>query len=228
MPKFVFDLVENIALQATMQGGYVPKQEIVRMLGIASAELFNHFLGRSDERKPGPHVGLNTRSTMALSPFMRRQDYSTTPSPPGTLPLSDGQFRLPTGCAYIDYYDMPGAITVAQVEGAALRLRRFDPIAGPTPSYPLVTTVENGEKQIYPADTQRVSVQYYAIPPTPVYAESYDATGLATYDDAASVDVGWGREHHPELVERTLRLLAQATRDGQLAQTANALTQENR
>jgi hypothetical protein len=226
LPKFVYDLVEKAALQATMQGGYVAKEEIATMLGTASLELFNHFLGRSDERKPGPHLGLNTRSQQALAPFVRRQQYSENPTG-DQLPMTTGQFTLPADCAYVEYYDLPGADTVRQVSGFALRIARADVVNGPTKLNPLVTTVENGDIQIYPAETDHGTVQYIALPPAPVYAEKLDADNNLVYDDTASVDVGWGREHEPDLLERTLRLLAQATRDSQLAGTAGALTQEN-
>ena len=218
MPKFVYDLVEKTALQATMQGGYVPKQEIVKMLGTASQQYQNHLLVL---------LANNKRNDTALAPFLRRQDYNVSPGIPNARPMRDGQFTLPDDCAYVDYYDMAGADTVVEVDGYALRNRRASPITAPTKQYPLVTTVENGDKQVYPADVPGCSVQYYARVPQPVYAETYDAQGNAVYDDASSVDVGWGREHEPELIERTLRLLAQATRDGQLGQTAERLSQDN-
>lgn len=210
-----------------MVSGWVPIPVIVQCVALASTELFNHFLGRSDERKPGPHVGLNTRSTQALAPFTRRQEYRAVPANPSESLLVDGQFTLPADCAYVDYYDMPGAQTVRQVEGHALRQARFDPVSGPTSAFPLVTTVENGEKQIYPATVTKAAVQYFARPPRPTYVETYAADGTAMYDDLSSVDVGWGREHEPDLLQRTLRYVAQAIKDGMLTQTANGLTQEN-
>jgi hypothetical protein len=225
LAKFVFDLVDKAALQATMQGGYVPRQEIVKMLGTASVELFNHYLGRSDERKAGPHVGLNTRSRMALAPFVRRQRYAPNAVAP-SLPIYNGQFTLPVECAYVDYYDIPSAVTVAQVEGFAKRLKRADPITGPTAQFPFISVVENGDCEVYP-EVPSVTVQYFALPPAPTYVETYDENGNSSYNDTASVDVGWGREHEPDLLERTLRYVAQAIKDGQLAQTANGLTQEN-
>ena len=225
MPKFIYDLVAKAKTQSDMVSGWVPIPVIVAALGTASTELFNHFLGRSDERKPGPHVGVNTRSRLALSPFVRRQQYAPIAVLP-TLPLVGGQFTLPVGCAYVDYYDIPGAITVTQIAGFAKRLKRADPITGPTAAFPFIGEVENGDCEVYPASVASVTVQYFAVPPVPVYVETY-VNNVATYDDVNSVDVGWGREHEPELLERTLRYVAQAIKDGQLAQTANGLAQEN-
>lgn len=225
MPKFIYDLVTKAKTQSDLVSGWVPIPVIVQCVALASTELFNHFLGRSDERKPGPHVGLNTRSTSALAPFIRRQDYVPNAVLPA-LPLVDGQFTLPVACAYVDYYDMPGAVSVTQVEGFALRLKRADPVSGPTKAYPLVSTVENGDKQVYPGNVAKVTVQYYALPPVPTYVETY-VNNVATYNDAASVDVGWAREHEPDLLQRTLRYVAQTLLPAQLAQTANGLAQEN-
>lgn len=226
MPKLVYDLVESIALQADLVSGYVPKQVIVRLLKDASEQLFNHFVGRSDERRPGPHIGLNTRTTLALGPFMRTQAYRAQPI--GTqLPLIGGQFTLPADYGYLDSYSMPGSDVVDQVEGYELRLRLADPIAGPATQFPIVTTVENGDKRVYPSEATSVDVLYYTLPPRPVYAETLDANNNLIYNDAASVDVGWTRDNSPALIQRTLRLIAQATKDGQLAGTAGALTQDN-
>ena len=226
MPKLVYELVETIALQADLVSGYVPRQVIVRLLGRASEQLFNHFVGRSDTRRPGPHIGLNTRTTLALGPFMRTQAYRAQPI--GTqLPLIGGQFSLPVDYGYLDSYSMPGADVVDQVEGYELALRLADPIAGPGPQYPIVTTVANGDKRVYPPEATSVDLLYYTIPPVPVYAETIDANNNFVYNDAASVDVGWTRDHAPELVQITLSLIAQTTKDGQLAGTAGALAQDN-
>ena len=226
MPKLVYNLVETIALQADMVSGYVSKQVIVGLLGRASEELFNHFVGRSDEHKPGPHVGVNTRTTLALGPFMRNQAYRAQPI--GTqLPLVAGQFTLPDDYGYLDSYNLPGADTVDQVDGYELRLRLACPVTGPVAQYPIVTTVENGDKRVYPTDATAVDVLYYTLPPKPVYAETLDGNNNLVYNDAASADVGWSRDHGPELLQRTLRLIAQATKDGQLVATAGAITQDN-
>ena len=102
-----------------------------------------------------------------------------------------------------------------------------DPIAGPTADFPKAIVRPGNGYRIYPKPST-VTLTYLALPPVPTYVETYDeVTGASNYDNDASVDVGWGRQHAPELIERTLRLLAQATRDGQLSQTADRLTQEN-
>ena len=225
MAKFIYDLVTKAKTQSDLVSGWVPIPVIVQCVALASTELFNHFLGRSDERKPGPHVGLNTRSRTALSPFVRRQRYAPNAVLP-TLPLVDGQFTLPEGCAYLDYYDIPGAVTVTQVAGFAKRLKRADPVTGPTAAFPFIGEVENGDCEVYPYNVPSVTVQYFTHPPVASYVETY-VNNVATYNDAASVDVGWGREHEPDLLERTLRYVAQSLLPAQLAQTANALTQEN-
>ena len=214
MPKFVYDLVEKTALQATMQGGYVPKQEIVLMLGTASQQYQNHLLERAANNK---------RTDTALAPFLRRQEYSANPASANVLPLRDGQFALPVDCAQVDYYDMPGADTVVEVDGYALRNRRVSPLVGPSAQYPVIATVENGDKQIYPADATRCAVQYYAYVPEPTYVETYDTNGNAVYDDAASVDVGWGKQAGPILIRMTVAALAQSTKDGQLAAMTEVL-----
>lgn len=225
MAKFVYDLVEKAALQATMQGGYVPRQDIVRLLGVASKELRQHFLGRSDERKPGPHVGLNRRATLALTPFLQRADYSDNPTG-AALPLTDGVFTIPEG-GYVSSYVIDGAKEIVEIDRALLNARLNDPICGPTPDYPIVTDVEDASKELYPKSITDLSVYFYGQVPEPTYEVTYDADSNEVYDDTTSVDVGWSRDHEPELLQRTLRLISQAIRDGQLSSTSGALTQDN-
>ena len=225
MAKRIFALVEHIALLASQQGGYVARQDIATHLGMASKQAFNALIPAKGPRS-GP--GLNRAVDSRLRYFLRRQQYRTQPTNSPRLPIVDGQFTLPADCAYVDYYDMPGARTVQEVMGSALRYRRDDPIAGPTIKSPIVGEVENGDKQVYPASIDSVDVIYYCYPTVPVYAE-IDATedAPAKYDDTASVDAGWGPEMDPELTVRTLRLMGLEIRDPQLQGVAAQLTAES-
>ena len=92
MAKLVKDLVENAALLATMQGGYVPKQEIARLLGLASVELFNFYYGKPTlDRRGGRVVAyqVSTQVSDALQPFLKEQVYSAAwMNWPGDLPIA--------------------------------------------------------------------------------------------------------------------------------------------
>ena len=234
MPKFVYDLVDKIALQATMQGGYVPKQEIVKMLATASTDLFNTYYGkpsglRNGRQTPAIAYQVSTQVADALQPFLREQRYSGSgPALAGDQILyGDGHFFAPSDMIHPTSFETSDGLAPVDVLDDMQRVYGLnDPIAGPTKDFPKAIVRPGGKYVVYPAPTV-VTLTYIALPPIPTYREVYDLNGIATYDDVNSVDVGWGRQHEPELIERTLRLLAQATRDGQLTQTAGALTQDN-
>lgn len=220
--KPIRHLVTHLQFLANQHGTYIPVQKVADTVGQASLELFNALLFPKNPVKAGRTFGpgYNRAVDSRLAPFLRRQEYSAdtdVQATSGALPMRDGQFALPAECAYVSYYDAPGADTVEEVEGHALRLRRACPITGPTTTFPLVTTVENGDKQFYPASTPRCGVQYYATPPKPVFALS-DPENDASYADADSVDTGWKEDAHPELISRTLTLLGIPLRDGALQQ----------
>ena len=216
-----------------MQGGYVPRQEIVQMLGTASVELFNHYLGnasglRNGKQAPAVAYQVSTRVDRALNPFLRERIYNPELNVALLNISANGTIAAPTDMVY------PTALLAGEADAPVDVLDDMqrvyglnDPIAGPTADFPKAIVRPGNGYRIYPKPST-VTLTYLALPPVPTYVETYDEeTGEATYDNGASVDVGWGRQHEPELLERTLRLLAQATRDGQLSQTADRLTQEN-
>lgn len=210
MAKRIFHLIDRLALLATQQGGFASKPELVKTLAIASQQAFNALLPAKAPRAIGP--GLNRALDTRLSPFLRRQQYT------------GGPVVLPPDCAYVDYYDVPGALAVEEVSGAALLHRLNDPIEGPTPQYVIVGAMPGQVKRLYP-DVDNATIQYYAYPTEPVYKEDYD-TGAPVYNDVQSVDTGWGLEMEPELLVRSLRLLGLEIRDPQLQAVAAQLTAE--
>lgn len=233
MPKFVYDLVEKTALQATMQGGYVPRQEIASMLGTASVELQNFYIGKPSQLQNGrkaPAVGdeVSREVSEALEPFRKRQDYAPIPGA-GELPISSiGIIDLPADMRYLEAFNTAEGLAPVKIvaRGQGVFITK-DPIVGPTAENPAAEQLPGNRMQLL-TETMFAYIDYIGHVPVPVYAEVLNpTTGELEYDDATSVDVGWGRQHEPELIERTLRLLAQATRDGQLSNTAAALTQDN-
>ena len=234
MPKFVKDLVEKAALQATMQGGYVPKQEIVQMLGTASVELFNFYYGKPTQDRRGSRIvayQVSTQVSDALQPFLKSQSYVGINFSPGAGELAilpGGVLNAPADMVHPTALETSTGLAPVDVLDDMQKVYGLNcPISGPTPDFPKATVRPASGYRIYPTPAG-ATLAYLALPPVPVYAEDVNVTtGLATYNDANSVDVGWGRQHEPELISRTLRLLAQATRDGQLSQTAAALTQDN-
>lgn len=228
MPKFVYDLVEKTALQATMQGGYVPKREIVKMLATASIDLFNTYYGkptglRNGRQAPAIAYQVSTQVADALQPFLKEAVYGA-----GGLDISDnGTITAPADMVHPTGLETANGLAPVDVLDDSQKVYGLNcPIAGPEAAFPKAIVRPNNGYRVYPAPTG-VTLTYLALPPAPTYVETYGPDGTAIYDDANSVDVGWGRQHEPELIERTLRLLAQATKDGQLTQTASALTQDN-
>lgn len=232
MPKFVYDLVDKIALQATMQGGYVPKQEIVKMLATASTDLFNTYYGkpsglRNGRQTPAIAYQVSTQVADALQPFVKEWFWGRNLPSDAIVITEDGTVQSPPDMIHPTAFETSDGLAPVDVLDDMQRVYGLnDPIAGPTKDFPKAIVRSGGRYRIYPTPT-RATMLYLALPPIPTYREVYDLNGIATYDDVNSVDVGWGRQHEPELIERTLRLLAQATRDGQLTQTAGALTQDN-
>lgn len=228
--KRIRSLCERIAFLANEHGTYLSRAEVADTLGQASQQFFNSLVFPKQPVKAGRTFGpgYNRAEDSRLAPFIRRQEYTADPNRVSATVrrMVDGQFALPADCAYVSYYDLPSADTVEEVEGHALRLKRACPITGPTRTHPLVTTVENGDKQIYPADTERAFVQYYANPTKPVYALT-DPTDENSYDDLLSVDMGWKEDAEPELLARALTLLGVPLRDPALQQAGIAHTQQD-
>lgn len=234
MSKFVYSLVEKAALQATMQGGYVPKQDIVKMLGTASVELFNFYYGkptqlRNGKQAPAVAYQVSTQVTDALAPFLKDQHYARNSATQGSdvFPLAaDGTIAAPADMVHPTAFETAEGLAPVDVLDDGQKVYGLNcPISGPTLAFPKAVPRPGGKYRLFPTPTS-ATITYLALPPVPTYVETY-VNDAATYDDAASVDVGWGRQHEPELLERTLRLIAQATKDGQLAQTAAALTNDN-
>ena len=231
MAKFVKDLAEKAALLATMQGGYVPNQEIARLLGMASVELFNFYYGKpTSDRRGGRIVAyqVSTQVSDALQPFLQEQAYSNNFPNAGELPIAfDGTITAPADMVHPTAFETAEGVAPVDILDDGQKVYGLnDPINGPTAHFPKAVQRPGGKYRLFPTPTG-ATITYLALPPTPVYAEAYDVNGVASYDDVNSVDVGWGRQHEPELIERTLRLIAQATKDGQLASTAVALTSDN-
>ena len=215
-----------------MQGGYVPRQEIVQMLGPASVELFNHFRGKPSQlvngrKAPGISYQVSTQVDRALNPFLQTREYGPSRAAGVTGLSPNGTFTAPANMVHPTAFDTGSAYPPDVLDDGQKVYGLNDKAFGPTADFPKIEVLPAGKYRVHPAP-KALTLTYLALPPTPVYHEAEDLlTGELVYDDAASVDVGWGRQHEPELIERTLRLLAQAVRDGQLSQTAAALTQEN-
>ena len=230
MAKFIKDLVDKIALQATMQGGYVPKQEIVKMLATASIDLFNTFYGKAKglhngKGTPAIAYQVSTLVTDALHPFLREQLYGTGA---GTMPIApDGSIDAPAGMIHPTAFETGnGAYPVEVLDDGQKIFGLKDPAFGPTADFPKATVRPGTGYRIYPVPAA-VTITYLTLPPTPVYVETYGGNGVAAYDDVNSVDVGWGRQHESTLIDMTLIRLAQSIKDGQLMQTSTALAQES-
>ncbi|GAC1368622.1 MAG: hypothetical protein NVS3B25_21330 [Hymenobacter sp.] len=232
MAKFVYDLVEKSRLQATMQGGYLSRQDIVRLVGLASVELFNFYYGKPTQDKRGGRVvayQVNTQVSNALQPFLKEQVYGTdgAAQASGRGITDNGTITAPLDMVHPTYFETAEGMYPVDVLDDMQRVYGLNcPISGPTPDFPKAIVRPGAGYRLFPTPSA-ATLGYLALPPVPTYVETYDAAGVASYDDANSTDVGWGRQHEPELLERTLRLIAQATRDGQLAQTAGALTQDD-
>lgn len=221
MPKFVQTIIDKTAVLSQMHGGYASKQELAGFLGTASIALFNTYLpkrvGASRTNGPASYQA-NTYVDRALNGFLKVANYFPTGQPIYTAP---DDMAYPTalsvaGAKYpVDVLDDDQVVYVLN-----------DDVFGPDKDFPKAQVLP-GHYRILPTPTATFTINYLAYPPVPVYAETYDATGNASYDDANSVDVGWNRLFEMLLIQGTLRLLAENTGNGPLMQAANMLTQES-
>lgn len=225
-------LIEHIKFLANEYGTYVPVQKVADTLGQVSKQLQNALLFPKQPVKAGRSFGpgFNRAVDTRLAPFLRRVTFSAdaakVEAEADVLPLPNGRFALPAACAYVDYYDVPGAVTVPEVSGHALLHKLACPLTGPDAANPVVAAVEGGAKRLYPDTTPEVTVQYYEQVPAPVYA-LWDENDEDSYDDAASVDTGWNEDAEPELIARTLTMLGVPLRDPALQQAGVAQTQQD-
>ncbi|GGG61262.1 hypothetical protein [Hymenobacter glacieicola] len=234
MAKRIFSIVSVIRTLLDEQGAYASTPRIAEMLGMASKQLQTHYLGGTGLWRPRPGVDLNTECRLALAPFLRDLFYEKEQAgvtEPTNLLEATGDFNLPLRFRYSTSAEVEGAVAPVEWLDEHAKTHRLNcPIKGPTPDRPLISqrTAVAGLRRcrLHPASCPNLTLQYYELVPEPVYAESY-ASGNPEYDDAASVDTGWGEEHEPELITRTLRLLGVSLRDGMMQQAANLLTQEN-
>jgi hypothetical protein len=207
--KRIRRLVTRIQALANEHSTYLSVQQVADTVGQASLALFNSLIEPKQPVKAGRTFGpgFNRAVDTRLAPFKKRV----------TLPVVGGVLTLPERCAYVTAYAVPGAVQVQEVDDHALALRLDCPLTGPTAKNPIVATVDEGQKQFYPVSVASCTVTCYLTPPTPVYGLT-DESDENSYDDAQSVDTGWGEEAEPELISRTLTLLGIPLRDPALQQ----------
>ena len=230
MAKFVQILIDKAAVLSQMHGGYASRQELAGFLGTASVALFTTYLPkRTGGNRPGAPASyqVNTYVDRALTVFLRERQYERNPEGRQGEITATGELTAPGDMVYPTALETGGGTYPVDILDDAQKVYGLnDPIAGPAPQFPKAVVRPGNKYRIYPVPAT-ATLTYLALPPVPVYAETLDANNDLVYDDAASVDVGWGRQHEMTLIQATLRLLAENTGNGQLMQAANALTQES-
>ncbi|UYZ60098.1 hypothetical protein [Hymenobacter latericus] len=231
MPKRIHAIVRTVRALADEQGSNVSPSRLNALLPTVSQELFNHFLGRPEDGTRQPAYQINTRVSVALWPFLKEQAYSTSEAAiaAGLARRMDAQGNLtaPSDLCYPTAIRVPGAkVAVDLLDDAQLDHRLNCPITGPTPEYPCAEMRPGFGWKLY-GGADSCTVKYLAYPPEPKYAFTVDADDNEVYDEANSVDTGWGRAHEPDLVARLLKYLGLSMREGMMQQAAQLLSQEN-
>lgn len=244
MPKLVFTIVSRVALLATQQGsGYVSKADIASLLDQASLEKWNNEYGKGSQTRNGRQVPaiayqVNQRVTDAMQWWLRVQKYSTDPTGITLSFEQDGSLEVPPDFVHPTSLTWAGAKAPIDVlDDAQVAYALSDPTEAPTADYPAAEVLPGRGYLPYPnvlAEVEasgkpvEITVKYLGTPFTPVYAEIRNGQGLVTgYDDAASVDTGWGPEATPWLVSRVTELLGIQEQNPQLAALGNKMVQDN-